>query len=88
VQAQAQRLITVAPAVDRVATGQAMPACPWLIIQGDADEVIDASAVLEWASRQSPAPAVRVLREAGHFFHGRLPELREAVAGFASEGGA
>lgn len=88
VQAGAQRLVTVAPAVGRVATGQAMPLCPWLLIQGDADEVIDARAVLEWASRQTPPPKVHVLREAGHFFHGRLPELREAVVKFAEEGGA
>lgn len=87
-QAGAQRLVTVAPAVGRVAAGQAAPRCPWLLIQGDADEVIDASQVLAWASRQIPPPKVHVLREAGHFFHGRLPELREAVVEFAREGGA
>ncbi len=87
-QAGAQRLVTVAPAVERVAAGQAAPRCPWLLIQGDADEVIDASQVLAWASRQIPPPKVHVLREAGHFFHGRLPELREAVVEFAREGGA
>ncbi|MGB6449315.1 MAG: alpha/beta hydrolase [Steroidobacteraceae bacterium] len=88
VPAGAQRLVTVAPAVSRVAAGHATPLCPWLLIQGDADEVIDAGAVLDWASRQTPPPKVHVLREAGHFFHGRLPELREAVVEFAEEGGA
>jgi len=72
------------------------PACPWLVIQGDADDVIDARSVLEWASRQAeeraaaslPPLVVRVLRGAGHFFHGRLPSLREAVASFIRESGS
>ncbi len=87
-QAGARRLVTVAPAVGRVATDRATPACPWLLIQGDADDVIDAGAVIAWASGLTPAPQVRVLRGAGHFFHGRLPELREAVVEFAEESGA
>jgi uncharacterized protein len=66
------------------------PPCPWLIVQGDADDVVDTRSVLEWASRLSlareaaalPALTVHVLHGAGHFFHGRLPELREAVASF------
>ncbi len=87
-RAGARRLVTVAPAVGRIAAGEAPPACPWLLIQGDADEVIDAAAVLEWARGLAPAPEIRVLPGAGHFFHGRLPELREAVVEFAREGGA
>ncbi len=88
VDAGAGRLVTVAPAVDRVATARALPACPWLLILGDADEVIDAGAVLDWAHGLTPAPEARVLRGAGHFFHGRLPELREAVVEFGKESGA
>ncbi|MGH8261531.1 MAG: alpha/beta hydrolase [Steroidobacteraceae bacterium] len=98
-RAGARLLVTVAPAVGRridpavrdekeIPIGEALPACPWLIIQGDADEVLDAGSVLEWASRQVPAPQVRVSRGAGHFFHGRLPELRAAVEAFAHESGA
>ncbi len=88
VEAGARRLVTVAPAIDRVATGRAMPVCPWLLIQGDADDVIDPGAVLDWATGLTPAPEVLVLRGAGHFFHGRLPELREAVVRFGKESGA
>ncbi len=88
VEAGAQRLVTVAPAVDRVATDRALPVCPWLLIQGDADEVIDPAAVLDWAKSLIPAPDVRVMPGAGHFFHGRLPELRAAVVEFAKESGA
>lgn len=93
-------LATVAPAINRQvdeAPGAALagPPCPWLIVQGDADDVIDAGRVLEWAAQQSavreaaglPALSVHVLHGAGHFFHGRLPELREAVASFIREWG-
>jgi alpha/beta superfamily hydrolase len=33
-------------------------------------------------SRQTPPPVVRVLPGAGHFFHGRLHDLRAAVLDF------
>jgi uncharacterized protein len=88
VRAAAERLVTVAPAVGRVATDETLPACPWLLIQGDADEVIDAGAVLEWARGLTHPPEVRVLRGGGHFFHGRLSELREAVVEFVKGSGA
>ncbi len=82
-QARPERLVAVAPGVTRVAMqGIASPACPWLIVQGDADDVIEPAAVLEWAGRQSPAPAVRLLAGAGHFFHGRLHELRQVLLDF------
>ena len=81
--AQPERLVTVAPGITRVAmAGVDSPACPWLIVQGDADDVIEPAAVLDWAKRQSIAPAVRLLPGAGHFFHGRLHELRAAVLDF------
>jgi uncharacterized protein len=82
-QAAPERLVTVAPGITRVAMeGGASPACPWLIVQGDADDVIEPAAVLEWAARQATAPVVRLLPGAGHFFHGRLHELRATVLEF------
>jgi uncharacterized protein len=82
-RARPERLVTVAPGITRVPMeGVASPACPWLIVQGDADDVIEPAAVLAWAQRQSPAPTVRVLAGAGHFFHGRLHELRQVVLDF------
>ena len=82
-EARPQRLVVVAPGITRVAMdGVASPDCPWLIVQGDADEVIEPAAVLEWGRRQVRAPAVQVLAGAGHFFHGRLHELRQLVLDF------
>jgi uncharacterized protein len=82
-QAAPETLVTVAPGITRVAmTGVESPACPWLIVQGDADDVIEPAAVLDWARLQTPAPTVHVMPGAGHFFHGRLHELRAAVLDF------
>lgn len=82
-QARPATLVLAAPGITRVAMeGIASPSCPWLIVQGDADDVIEPAAVLDWAKRQSIAPVVRSLPGAGHFFHGRLHELREVVLQF------
>jgi uncharacterized protein len=84
-QAAPEKLVTAAPGITRVEmTGVDSPACPWLIVQGDADDVIEPAAVLDWAQRQSPAPTVHLLPGAGHFFHGRLHELRQIVLEFLS----
>jgi alpha/beta superfamily hydrolase len=81
--AQPDRLVTVAPAVTRINVQNVeMPSCRWLVVQGDADDVVEPGAVLNWASGLSPAPVVSVLPGAGHYFHGRLHELRDAVLAF------
>ena len=83
------RLVTVAPALSRTAgPGFSWPTCPWLIVHGDADDVVDLSEVQGLAAGLpaglAPAPVMRVLAGAGHFFHGRLPELRQTVVQFLS----
>jgi alpha/beta superfamily hydrolase len=88
-------LVTVAPAVERpelAASEVRRPDCPWLVVQGDADEIVDARVVQRWAQAFSPPPTLRLLPGVGHFFHGRLHELLQAVkeeapaAGFAAAG--
>jgi len=75
------RLITVAPAIQYLdASITRTPTCPWLIVQGDADDVVDPNAVTAWAAGLNPAPHLVVLPGVGHFFHGRLQELRDAVS--------
>lgn len=81
-----EKLVTVSPPVGYFAEDMLPVAtCPWLIVQGDADDVVDCSAVLAWAQRLVPRPTVHVLEGAGHFFHGRLHELRELIVGWAAE---
>lgn len=76
----ADALITVAPPVGRWNfEGFDMPACPWLLIQGEEDEVVDPEAVFDWAATLKPAPNVVRMPETSHFFHRRLMDLRGAV---------
>lgn len=85
-RAQPELLIAVAPGVMRLdgpdVSAIGTRTAPWLVIQGDADEVIDPNIVLSWAQKITPPPAVKVLRGAGHFFHGKLHELRGSVLDF------
>lgn len=75
-------LVTVAPPVtglEKLAPGSEVY---WLLVQGEADEVIDAQAVLAWAQSRQQPPQIRRMPGVGHFFHGQLPALREAVVAF------
>lgn len=77
------RLITVAPSVNffnfsKIST----PSCPWLVVQGDNDEVVACADVLKWLQKVKPKPQIVVLPQVGHFFHKRLADLRTAVEDF------
>ena len=77
---RAAALITVAPPVGRREFGDFdVPRCPWLLIQGEDDELVDAQAVFDWAESLDPSPAVVRMPETSHFFHRRLMDLRGAV---------
>src|ERR1700722_2233139 len=79
-QRELRFLITIAPAVQRFdANSTARPRCPWLVVQGDADDVVDPAAVINWVNGLEPKPQLLVMPGVGHFFHGRLQELRDAV---------
>jgi len=76
-------LISVAPAVYRFANGlEQQPECPWLVIQGDEDELIEIDETITWINSLSPGPELLVIPGAEHFFHGRLNDLRSAVMEF------
>jgi alpha/beta superfamily hydrolase len=79
-QLPVQQMITIAPPVGlRDFTGVLPPPCPWLLIQGEADEVVSADAVFAWAAAQTPPPTVVRMADTSHFFHRRLIDLRGAV---------
>lgn len=79
-------LVSVAPAVSRVAdfTGP-QPACPWLVVQGDRDELVNVDDTIEWVNGLEPGPELEVFEDTEHFFHGKLVELRKAVQAFIEE---
>ena len=52
------------------------PECPWLVIQGDEDEVVNIDLVRQWVGSLKPPPELVVMQEADHFFHRRLMDLR------------
>jgi uncharacterized protein len=84
--AQVERVVSVAPPVGRADPSvSARPDCPWLIVQGDADEIVDHRQVTAFAASFSPPPQLQVLPGVDHFFHGRLRELHEAVMAFSKE---
>lgn len=71
------RLITVAPPVEHFSMQHLPPIiCPWILVQGEKDDVISPQAVLAWAEQREPKPTIIRFPEADHFFHGQLTELR------------
>lgn len=82
-EARPARLISVAPPVVRFdMSSLTLPRCPWLVIQGERDELVEATAVERWARGLDPSPQLRLLPDTDHFFHGRLTKLREIAADF------
>jgi uncharacterized protein len=83
---EAALLVTVAPGVARVPVETAaLPQCPWLIVQGDADDVVTAASTQAWAARYAAHADFALIPGAGHFFHGRLHDLKDVVARFVEE---
>lgn len=86
VKVGAAGLVSVAPAIYRFAgDGTSLPECPWLIVQGDQDELVDINETIEYVNSIQPGPQLAVFPEAEHFFHGRLVELRHTVATFIKD---
>ena len=72
-------LVTVAPPVDRLRESFVAPRCPWLLVHGEADDVVPLGPVLEWARALAAPPKIVLLPGVGHFFHGSLADLNAAV---------
>lgn len=75
------RLILVAPPVRLYPElGVApTPTAPTLVLQGKEDDVVSPTAVQAWAGQVGPLATLRMFSGVGHFFHGRLNDLRAAV---------
>jgi hypothetical protein len=75
-----RQMISVAPPVAKWSFDK-LPAfaAPWLVVQGEDDDVADAQATRDWIARTPHAPQLVVLPGTGHFFHGKLMDLRGAV---------
>lgn len=86
VSANPAGLVSIAPAVSRFAADfDTQPACPWLILQGDEDELVDIDETVKWVDSLDPGPELTTFPGTEHFFHGKLAQLRDAVEHFVSE---
>lgn len=74
------KLFMVAPAVQRLSE-EHPPAsnCPLVLIQPDEDEVIDPQLVYAWSEQLGRAHELLKVAECGHFFHGKLTDLKDLL---------
>ena len=83
VELQPAVLISIAPPAGRWDFDSiAVPTMPWLVIQGEEDEVVDPQAVYDWFAKIAPQDAAAELirmPETSHFFHRKLMDLRGAI---------
>ena len=79
-QLPVRQMISIAPPVGRWDFSQlASPLCPWLIVQGEADEIVEPQAVYAWVAAQPEPPTLVRMPETSHFFHRRLLDLRGVI---------
>jgi alpha/beta superfamily hydrolase len=76
-----RQLVSIAPPVQRMGDLVAglRPACPWLVVQGDADEVVSCAEVQAYMAHLTPPPDLKILPGVDHFFHGRLALLKSVL---------
>lgn len=74
------KLFMLAPAVHRL-NEENPPAsnCPLVLIQPEDDEVIDPQAVYAWSAGLGRAHELLKVAECGHFFHGKLTDLKNLL---------
>jgi hypothetical protein len=58
------------------------PAAPWLVVHSRDDDVVPYDETRATLARFDPPPELATFDDAGHFFHGRLGELQQAVSTF------
>lgn len=74
------QLVLVAPPVHYLGFEALQPPAGTIVLMGDQDEVVDPEAMREWAESRHPPCRLKIFQGAGHFFHGRLTELKAELA--------
>ncbi len=73
-------LISIAPPAGRWDfESVALPSMPWLVIQGENDEIVDPQAVYDWLKKIKAKADVVRMPDTSHFFHRKLIDLRGAI---------
>ena len=55
------------------------PQMPWLVVQGELDEVIDPESVFAWLNTKEKAAHLIRMPATSHFFHGKLIDLKNEL---------
>lgn len=76
---EVEHLVLAAPAVMRLGEMPQAQRCSMAIIQPENDEVIDPQRVYAFSAGLSRPHELLKVAECGHFFHGKLVELKELV---------
>ena len=75
-----KHVFMIAPAVMRLRDEDALPHNGSLtVIQPETDEVIDPQRVYDWSQQLSRPHELLKVAECGHFFHGKLTDLKDLV---------
>jgi len=73
-------LISIAPPAGRWDFDSIeLPTMPWLVIQGEADEIVDPQAVYDWLEHSGAQAELVRMPDTSHFFHRKLIDLRGAI---------
>jgi alpha/beta superfamily hydrolase len=79
-QLPVKQMISIAPPVGlRAFDGVMPPACPWLVVMPEADDIVDPQKVYDWIDSLKDKPTLVRMPDTGHFFHRRLMDLRGAI---------
>lgn len=79
-QVETAVLITVAPPIARFNYDlNSLPTCPWIVIQGEEDEIVFADEVFDWVKDLPREVTLLRFPNTGHFFHGKLILMRERL---------
>jgi hypothetical protein len=62
------------------------PGCPWLAVHSADDDVVSYQETVAVLRTYQPPPQLVTLEGAGHFYHGRLGDLQNAVLPFLQAG--
>ena len=75
-----KHVFMVAPAVMRITSVDALPQKGALtIIQPDTDEVVEPQLVYDWSDKLPRPHELLKVAECGHFFHGKLTDLKDLI---------
>lgn len=73
-------LVSIAPPVHHYCYTEHEPApYPWMIVHGDADEVVPVDEVRAFVAHVTPPPIYIEMADTSHFFHGKLIELKSLL---------